>query len=81
MIANVGFSINDEASLSSGKISIGGAIIGSAISGPVGGVLGGLQKKGKNNKISWIVRFLYESKEGESEKRIKFHNIHSWYPR
>ena len=49
----LGFSINDEASLSSGKISIGGAIIGSAIFGPVGGVLGGLQKKGKH-KISWI---------------------------
>lgn len=66
----MGFSINDEASLSSGKISIGGAIIGSAIFGPVGGVLGGLQKKGKN-KISWIGTLLYESKEGE-RKELNF---------
>ena len=66
----LGFSINDETSLSSGKISIGGAIIGSAIFGPVGGVLGGLQKKGKN-KISWIGTLLYESKEGE-RKELNF---------
>ena len=66
----LGFSINDEASLSSGKISVGGAIIGAALFGPVGGVLGGFQKKGKN-KITWIGTLLYESKDGE-QKELNF---------
>ncbi len=66
----LGFSINDEASLSSGKISIGGAIIGAAFFGAAGGVIGGLRKKGKN-KISWIGTLLYESKDGE-QKELNF---------
>ena len=66
----LGFSINYEASLSSGKISIGGAIIGSALFGSTGAILGGLRKKGRN-KISWIGTLLYESKEGE-KKELNF---------
>lgn len=66
----LGFSINDETTLSSGKVSIGGAIIGAALFGTVGGVAGALHKKGKS-KTSWIGTLLYESKDGEN-KEINF---------
>ena len=66
----LGFSIDDESALSSGKVSIGGAIIGTALFGTVGGVAGALHKKGKS-KISWIGTLLYKSKDGEN-KEISF---------
>ncbi len=66
----LGFSIDEEAKLTSGKISLSGAIIGSALLGTAGTVVGALHKKGKN-KISWIGTLIYESKEKE-RKELNF---------
>ena len=63
----LGFSINEESVLSSGKISLSGAIIGGALLGPVGATIGALSKKNKN-KVNWIGTLLYESKEGEQRE-------------
>ena len=63
----LGFSINEESVLSSGKISLSGAIIGGALLGPVGATVGALSKKNKN-KVNWIGTLLYESKEGEQRE-------------
>ena len=66
----IGFSINDAATLSSQKISVGGMLIGTALFGTTGGIAGALHKKG-NSKISWIGTLVYESKDGEN-KEINF---------
>lgn len=63
----LGFSIEEETTLTSGKISLSGAIIGSALLGPAGMAFGALHKKGKN-KVRWIGTLLYLSKEGTPEE-------------
>ena len=63
----LGFSINKDTELVSGKISVGGAIVGAALLGPAGAILGGLSKKNKN-KINWIGTLLYKDKDGNDSE-------------
>lgn len=63
----LGFSLDDEIKLKSGKTSIGGAIIGGALFGGSGAIIGSGFKKGNTEK-RWIGTLLYKSISGETEE-------------
>lgn len=66
----IGFSLDDEVSLSKGKTSLGGAVIGGALFGPAGALIGASRKKG-NTDVEWIGTLRYYSKDG-SQQELNF---------
>lgn len=61
----LGFSLNDEVTLSHGKTSIGRAVIGGFFFGDSGAIIGANSKKG-NTETRWIGTLLYTDKQGDT---------------
>ena len=58
-----GFRLEDEVTLAKSGSGLGGAVVGGALFGGVGAVVGQNVKKGKT-KVKWIGTLSYEDKEG-----------------
>jgi len=58
-----GFRVEDEVTLAKSCGGLGGAIVGGALFGGVGAIVGQNAKKGKT-KVKWIGTLSYEDKEG-----------------
>lgn len=68
-----GFVVEDEVTLSKGSSGIGRALVGHALFGGVGAVVGAVSAKG-NTSLRWIATLTYEDKEGNLQELgfIKF---------
>lgn len=62
-----GFKLEDEVTLAKSGSGIGGAIVGGALFGGVGAVVGQNVKKGKTD-VKWIGTLMYEDKEGNLQE-------------
>lgn len=60
----VGFSLENETTLANSGSGLGGAIIGGALFGGIGAIVGQQASKGKTN-TKWIGTLNYKDKEGE----------------
>ena len=61
------FSVEDETTLAKSGSGLGGAIVGGALFGGVGAIVGQNSKKGKT-KVKWIATLTYEDKEGNIQE-------------
>lgn len=62
-----GFKLEDEVTLAKSGSGIGGAIVGGALFGGVGAIVGQNAKKGATN-VKWIGTLSYEDKEGNLQE-------------
>ena len=59
----LGFKLEDEVTLAKSGSTIGRALVGGALFGKTGAVVGGMSAKGKTN-VKWIGTLSYKDKEG-----------------
>lgn len=62
-----GFRVEDETTLAKSASGLGGAIVGGALFGTAGAIVGQNAKKGKT-KTKWIATLTYEDKEGNLQE-------------
>lgn len=62
-----GFKLEDETTLAKSGSTIGRAIVGGALFGKTGAVVGGMSAKG-NTKTKWIGTLLYVDKDGNNQE-------------
>lgn len=64
-----GFSVENETNLVNGKTSIGGAIVGGALFGAAGAIIGATKNKGKAQN-RWFASLTYTDKDGNNQELI-----------
>jgi hypothetical protein len=62
-----GFKIEDETTLAKSGSTIGRALVGGALFGKTGAIVGGMSAKGNTN-TKWIATLIYEDKEGNLQE-------------
>lgn len=61
-----GFKLEDEVTLAKSGSGLGGAIVGGALFGAAGAIVGQNAKKGKTD-VKWVATLSYEDKEGNAQ--------------
>lgn len=64
-----GFAVESETNLVNGKVSVGGAVVGAALFGGVGALIGANKNKGKT-KNKWYASLTYIDKAGNPQELL-----------